>query len=74
MSTIILYIDMEYNIGNRVSGIVIDIHDVRGAIDWGRGLHFVRGKMSITLFCTAETKKNNKRLKVCTRSQRHVYL
>lgn len=36
---------MEYSIGNRVSRIVIDIYDIRGAIEWGRGYHFVRGEM-----------------------------
>lgn len=37
---------MEYNLRNRVDGIVIDIYEVSGAIDWGGGYHFVRGEIS----------------------------
>lgn len=55
---------MEFGIGNRVDGIVIDIYDVRWAVDWGRGVVTLCGGMkclAIALFCAPEMNNNKKR-------------
>lgn len=53
---------MEYSIGSRVNGIVIDMYDVRGAVDWGSGLSL----------CFVYLKQTNKKIQcLCNATESH---